>query len=297
VTSWKGVILAGGTGRRLTPLTRVVNKHLLPIFDKPMIYYPLTTLMLGGIREIIVVTSSESVAQFTTLLGNGSQWGLKLIYRVQDQPAGIVDGLRVTTDDVRGHDVALILGDNIFFGAGLADTLKDSMASNGGATVFGYQVANPSDFGVVTMDECGKPIALEEKPASPKSHLVVTGLYLYTPDIVDIAAQVRPSGRGELEITDVNRMFLQRGRLRVRNLGRGVAWLDGGKPEDLYEAGQFVKVIQDRTGLRIACPEELAYRLGFINRAAFTRLAEQTPDSDYRSYLLRVLKDESAGRW
>jgi glucose-1-phosphate thymidylyltransferase len=292
---WKGVILAGGAGSRLTPLTRVVNKHLLPVFDKPMIYYPLTTLMLGGIREMIIVTASESVDQFDTLLGDGRQWGLKLGYRIQDRPAGIVDGLRVTAPDIRDHNVILILGDNIFFGAGLAATLKDSMLNNPGATVFGYQVANPSDFGVVTMDENGRPTALEEKPADPKSRLAVTGLYIYSADVIDLAKQVRPSQRDELEVTDLNRLFLQQGRLRVRNLGRGVAWLDGGKPDDLYEAGQFVKVIQDRTGLRIACPEELAYRLGFIDRTAFTRLAERTPASDYRSYLLRVLEDQWSG--
>ncbi len=292
MTAWKGVILAGGTGSRLTPLTRVVNKHLLPVFDKPMIYYPLTTLMLGDIRETIIVTSADSVDQFKTLLGDGSQWGLKLSYRVQEQPAGIVDGLRVAAGDLRDHNVALILGDNIFFGAGLAATIKESMESNPGATVFGYQVANPSDFGVVTMGADGQPIAIDEKPANPKSHLAIPGLYLYAADVIEVAAQIRPSQRDELEITDVNRIFLKQGRLRVRNLGRGVAWLDGGKPEDLYEASQFVKVIQDRTGLRIACPEELAYRLGFIDRAAFTRLAEQTPSSDYRSYLLRVLDEQ-----
>jgi glucose-1-phosphate thymidylyltransferase len=295
VSGWKGVILAGGTGSRLTPLTRVVNKHLLPVFDKPMIYYPLTTLMLGGIREVIIVTGSESVEQFKTLLGDGSQWGIKLSYRVQLRPAGIVDGLRVTTTDIRDHNVVLILGDNIFFGAGLAATLKDSMRSNPGATVFGYQVANPSEFGVVTMDDNGNPVALEEKPLSSKSRLAITGLYIYSADVINVATQVRPSAREELEITDLNRLFLQQCRLRVRNLGRGVAWLDGGKPDDLYEAAQFVKVIQDRTGLRIACPEELAYRLGFIDRAAFTRLAEQTPASDYRSYLLRVLEDQWSG--
>jgi glucose-1-phosphate thymidylyltransferase len=295
VKSWTGVILAGGAGSRLTPLTRVVNKHLLPVFDKPMIYYPLTTLMLAGVREIIIVTTSECIDQFVTLLGDGSQWGLKFCYRAQDRPAGIVDGLRTGAADVRGNNIVLILGDNIFFGAGLAAILKDSIESNPGATVFGYQVANPGDFGVVTMDADGHPIAIDEKPQSPKSLLAVTGLYIYSADVLDIALQVRPSIRDELEITDVNRIFLEQGRLRVRNLGRGVAWLDGGKPNDLYEASQFVKVIQDRTGLRIACPEELAYRLGFIDRGAFTRLAEQTPASDYRSYLLRVLEDQWSG--
>jgi len=292
VTAWKGVILAGGTGSRLTPLTRVVNKHLLPVFDKPMIYYPLTTLMLGGIRDTIIVTTSESVGQFETLLGDGSQWGLKLQYRVQDRPAGIVDGLLVAADDIRGHNVSLILGDNIFFGAGFAEILKNAMNRNTGATVFGYQVANPSDFGVVTLDPKGCPITIEEKPLNPKSRLAVTGLYIYTPDVLDIAEGVRPSARNELEITDLNRAYLERNRLGVRGLGRGVAWLDGGKPSDLYEAAQFVKVSQDRTGLLIACPEELAYRLGFLDRTGFKRLIDETPASDYRSYLERVLDDE-----
>jgi glucose-1-phosphate thymidylyltransferase len=288
----KGIILAGGSGTRLYPITTVVSKQLLPVFDKPMIYYPLTTLMLGGIRDTIIVTTSESVGQFETLLGDGSQWGLKLQYRVQDRPAGIVDGLRVAADDIRGHNISLILGDNIFFGAGFAEIVKNAMDSNAGATVFGYQVANPSDFGVVTLDANGRPATIEEKPVNPKSRLAVTGLYIYAPDVLDIAEGVRPSARNELEITDLNRAYLERNRLRVRGLGRGVAWLDGGKPSDLYEAAQFVKVSQDRTGLLIACPEELAYRLGFLDRTAFKRLIEETPASDYRFYLERVLEEE-----
>jgi glucose-1-phosphate thymidylyltransferase len=291
VTSWKGIVLAGGTGSRLVPLTRVVNKHLLPVFDKPMIYYPLTTLMLADIREITVITTPDSLDQFGTLLGDGSQWGVKLTYRVQERPGGIAEAFRIAADDLRGHNVALILGDNIFFGAGLAYTLETSMANNRGATVFTYEVANPSSFGVVTVDLEGHPTAIDEKPANPKSRLAVTGLYIYGADILDVAGHVQPSERGELEITDVNRLYLEQGRLRVRNLGRGVAWIDGGTPEDLYEAGQFVKVIQDRTGLRVACPEEIAYRRGFIDREAFTRLAEAVPTSDYRAYLLRVLDD------
>jgi glucose-1-phosphate thymidylyltransferase len=291
VTSWKGIVLAGGTGSRLAPLTRVVNKHLLPVFDKPMIYYPLTTLMLGDIRDITVITTPESRNQFVSLLGDGSQWGINLTYRVQDRPGGIADAFRIAIDDIRGCNVALILGDNIFFGAGLAQRLETSMADNRGATVFAYEVADPSSFGVVTVDLEGRPTVIEEKPANPKSRLAVTGLYMYGADILDVVDRVQPSARGELEITDVNRLYLEQGRLRVRNLGRGVAWIDGGTPEDLYEAGQFVKVIQDRTGLRVACPEEIAYRRGFIDRKAFTRLAETTPASDYRAYLLRVLDD------
>ena len=295
MTSWKGLILAGGTGSRLAPLTRVVNKHLLPVFDKPMIYYPLTTLMLADICEISIVTTPESLEQFKTLLDDGSQWGLKLSYRIQERPEGIAAGLRIADADLHGCNVALILGDNIFFGAGLARTLETSKEDNPGATIFGYEVANPSAFGVVILDSRGLPAAIEEKPAHPKSRLAVTGLYIYAADVLDVVAQVRPSERAELEITDVNRLYLEQGRLRVRNLGRGVAWLDGGTPEDLYEAAQFVKVVQERTGLRVACPEEIAYRRGFIDRAAFTRLAELAPTSGYKAYLLRVLDDPLIG--
>ena len=295
MTSWKGIILAGGTGSRLAPLTRVVNKHLLPVFDKPMIYYPLTTLMLAGIRDTTIVTGPESLDRFVALLGDGTQWGLKLSYRIQDRPDGIAAGLRIAAADLHGHNIALILGDNIFFGAGLPHTLETSMASNVGATVFGYEVADPSAFGVVTIDASGHPVTLDEKPANPKSRLAVTGLYLYAEDVLDVAARVRPSARDELEITDVNRLYLEQGRLRVRNLGRGVAWLDGGTTADLYEASQFVKVIQDRTGLRVACPEEIAYRRGYIDRAALVRLAEYSPASDYKAYLLRVLEDPLIG--
>ena len=296
MTSWRGLILAGGTGSRLAPVTRVVNKHLLPVFDKPMIYYPLTTLMLAGIREIMIVTAPESVDQFVALFGDGTQWGLKLSYRVQDRPDGIASGLRLASADLQSHNTALILGDNIFFGAGLAHTLETSMASNIGATVFGYEVANPCAFGVVTLDASGRPTAIEEKPANPKSRIAVTGLYLYTADIFDLVARLSPSRRDELEITDGSQLYLEQGRLRLRNLGRGVAWLDGGTCEDLYEASQFVKVVQERTGLRVACPEEIAYRCGFIDRIAFKRLAELAPASDYRAYLLRVLEDPVIGQ-
>jgi glucose-1-phosphate thymidylyltransferase len=291
VTSWKGLILAGGTGSRLAPLTAVVNKHLLPVFDKPMIYYPLTTLMLADIREITIVTTSESLDQFETLLGDGSHWGLKLSYCIQKRPEGIAAGIRVAEADLRGCNIVVILGDNIFFGAGLARTLETSKADNPGATIFGYEVANPCAFGVVTLDNRGFPVEIEEKPAQPKSRLAVTGLYIFGADVLDLVEQVRPSERAELEITDVNRLYLEQGRLRVRNLGRGVAWLDGGTPEDLYEAAQFVKVVQERTGLRVACPEEIAYRRGFIGQGAFMRLAELAPTSGYKSYLLRVLED------
>jgi glucose-1-phosphate thymidylyltransferase len=289
--SWRGLILAGGTGSRLAPLTRVVNKHLLPVFDKPMIYYPLTTLMLADIRETIIVTTPDSIDQFVALLGDGVQWGLKLSYRIQNQPDGIAAGLRIADADLRGHNIALILGDNIFFGAGLAHLLETSKAGNPGATIFGYEVADPTAFGVVSIDADGQPIGIQEKPIDPKSRIAVTGLYMYAPDVLDLVGRLRPSARNELEITDLNLLYLEQKRLRVRNLGRGVAWLDGGTPEDLYEAGQFVKVIQERTGLRVACPEEIAYRRGFIDRAAFRRVAELVPASEYKAYLLKVLND------
>lgn len=294
--SWRGVILAGGTGSRLDPLTRAVNKHLLPVFDKPMIYYPLTTLMLADIREVVIVTTQDSLDQFEALLRDGSQWGMSLSYCIQQKPEGIVAGLSVAASRLQGHEIALILGDNIFFGAGLIHLLDSAKAGNRGATIFGYEVADPRAFGVVTLDKLGNPTALEEKPANSQSRIAVPGLYLYAADALELAAQLRPSFRGEIEITDLNRMYLQQGRLRVRNLGRGVAWLDGGTPNDLYEAGQFVKVIQERTGLRVACPEEIAFRRGFIDRAAFTRLAESAPaSSGYRAYLLRVAADLSVG--
>ncbi len=291
MTIWKGLILAGGTGSRLAPLTRVVNKHLLPVFDKPMIYYPLTTLMLADIRDITIVTNPESVDQIKSLLGDGTQWGLNLHYRIQDRPDGIASGLRVAAANLGGHNVALILGDNIFFGAGLAHTLETAMTENQGATIFGYEVANPSAFGVASIDANGRVLTIEEKPANPKSRIAVTGLYFYAPDVFDVIERLRPSARAELEITDLNRLYLDQRRLQLRNLGRGVAWLDGGTPEDLYEAGQFVKVVQDRTGLHVACPEEIAYRRGFIDRQAFARLAETVAASNYRTYLLRVLDD------
>lgn len=291
IRSWSGLILAGGTGSRLTPLTQVVNKHLLPVFDKPMIYYPLTTLMLAGIREMTIVTGPDTLGHFQSLLGHGSQWGIKLDYQVQDRPDGIVGALSSAAADLRGKNVAVILGDNIFFGAGLAHTLETSIAQNRGASIFVYEVANPSAFGVVTLDHAGRAVSLEEKPHSPNSRLAVTGLYLYAADVFEMAERIRPSRRNEREITDLNRLYLEQDRLKVRNFGRGVAWLDGGTPEDLYEAGQFVKVVQDRTGLLVACPEEIAFRRGFIGRDDLARLIDGVPKSNYREYLKRVLDD------
>jgi glucose-1-phosphate thymidylyltransferase len=285
MTTWKGLILAGGTGSRLYPLTRTINKHLLPVNDKPMLYYPLTTLMFAGIRDFVLVTTSAAIPMFKEHLGDGSQWGLSIVYREQDNPGGIAEGLRIAKDDLAGCHVAMILGDNIFYGSGLGEILRHALRDTTGATVFSYEVAAPSAFGIVTMDAKGNAISIEEKPANPTSRWAVTGLYFYTPDVCEIAATLQPSARGELEITDVNRAYLAQKRLRVMPLGRGIAWLDGGTPEDLYEAGQFVKVIEDRTGLKIACPEEIALRLGLIDEVAFGRLVDGMPRSSYRKYL------------
>jgi len=290
--SWKGVVLAAGIGRRLAPLTRVVNKHLFLVYDKPMIYYPLTTLMLAGICDITVVTTSEAASQFIKLLGDGRQWGLSLTFQVQDQPKGIADGLlSIGGDNLRDRKIALILGDNIFFGAGLSNMLATAMSSNPGATVFGYDVADPGAFGIVSLDADGRPFDIIEKPTTMGSRTAVTGLYFYQPDVLDVLSRLSPSDRGELEITDVNRCYLEQQRLRVIKIGRGIAWLDGGTFEGLFEATQFVKIIQDRTGLRIACPEEIAYRRGFIDGAGLRRLINETPTAEYAAYLSRVLED------
>src|SRR5262245_40064382 len=287
---WKGLIMAGGTGSRLFPVTRVMNKHLLPVYDKPMIYYPLTTLMLAGIRDFVIVSDPHHLPQFQHLLGDGTQWGISITYAKQERPAGIVDGFRAAEDQVRGFHVALMLGDNILYGSGLPRMLSYAVKENSGATVFSVEVAYPTSFGIVELGSDGKPIGLVEKPAQPTSRLAVIGLYLYSPDILEIAAKIRPSSRGELEITDVNRAYLDVGRLTVRSLGRGIAWLDGGTTQNLFEASLFVQVIEQRTGLKIACPEEIAWRYGIIDRQRFRRLAEATPQSDYRNYLLKILE-------
>jgi glucose-1-phosphate thymidylyltransferase len=289
--AWKGLILAGGFGTRLAPLTGVTNKHLLPVFDKPMIYYALSTLMLAKVREMAVVTSPEAESQFRSLLGDGSQWGLKFVYRIQDKPSGIAEGIRLAADWLAGSSVALILGDNIFYGPGFGTMVEARMSENNGATIFVQKVHNPRAFGVVVLDSAGKPIAIEEKPQHPRSSTAVTGLYLFDPDVIDIATNLKASYRGELEITDVNRDYLNRGKLKVHELGRGIAWLDGGTPQDLFEASQFIKVIQDRTGIRIACPEEIAFRRGFIDRAQFAALIDSLPKSTYSDYFTSILED------
>jgi glucose-1-phosphate thymidylyltransferase len=293
MAKWKGIILAGGSGSRLFPLTHAVNKHLLPVYDKPMIYYPLTTLMLGGLRDFIIISSPETLSQIGTLLGDGTRWGIRIAYREQKCAGGIAECFRIAAKDIAGSNVALALGDNIFYGAGLPRLLSQAMSHETGATIFGYEVADPSGFGVVVLNEAGRPVEIEEKPRTMRSRLAVPGLYFYDERVVAIANEIKPSARGELEITDVNRRYLAAGDLRVILFGRGVAWLDGGTHRDLFEASQFVKVIEERTGLKIACPEEVAWRMKFIDQAAFERLIDPEPKTEYQRYL-RSLVDTSS---
>jgi glucose-1-phosphate thymidylyltransferase len=290
---WKGIILAGGNGSRLFPLTHVVNKHLLPIYDKPLIYYPLTTLMLAGLRDFIIISSPDALKQISTLLGDGTRWGIAITYRTQERAGGIAECFRIAANDIAGCNVALALGDNIFYGAGLPRLLSQAMKHESGATIFGYEVADPSGFGVVVLDATGRAVDLEEKPKTMRSRLAVPGLYFYDERVVAISHEIRPSTRGELEITDVNRHYLAAGNLRVTLFGRGVAWLDGGTHRDLFEASQFVKVIEERTGLKIACPEEVAWRMKFIGQAAFEDLIDPEPKTEYQRYL-RSLVDTSS---
>jgi glucose-1-phosphate thymidylyltransferase len=290
---WKGIILAGGNGSRLFPLTHAVNKHLLPVYDKPMIYYPLTTLMLGGLRDFIVISNSEALVQIRKLLGDGARWGITITYREQERAGGVAECFRIAANDIAGCNVALVLGDNIFYGAGLPRLLRRAMNHESGATIFGYEVADPSGFGVVVLDERGRAIDLEEKPKTMRSRLAIPGLYFYDERVVAISNGIRPSARGELEITDVNRHYLAAGDLRVTLFGRGVAWLDGGTHRDLFEASQFIKVIEERTGLKIACPEEVAWRMKFIDQAAFEGLIDHEAKTEYQRYL-RSLVDTSS---
>jgi glucose-1-phosphate thymidylyltransferase len=287
--TWKGLILAGGTGSRLYPLTHAVNKHLLPVFDKPMIYYPLTTLMLGGVRDFVIVSNPESIPQIQSLLGDGKKWGLTFEYVAQNQPGGIAEGFRVAAHELQGHNIALILGDNIFYGDGLSKRIQEAAQQSSGATIFGYEVADPGAFGVVELGPDGRAVSLEEKPKKPKSKLAVPGIYFYDSDVLDIAWNLTPSARGELEITDVNRAYMDRGDLHVKTIGRGVAWLDGGTHADLFEAGQFIKVVEERTGLKVACPEEIAFRMGFIDRAGLEDLVDESPKTEYQKYLKDLL--------
>jgi glucose-1-phosphate thymidylyltransferase len=284
----KGIILAGGTGSRLYPVTAVVSKQLLPVFDKPMIYYPLSTLMMSGIRDILVISTPQDQPLFERLLGDGSDLGLSLVYASQSHPRGLADAFIVGRDFIGANSVALVLGDNIFYGHGLPELLVEATKRTQGATVFGYAVTTPEQYGVIELGRDGRVLSIEEKPLRPKSNLAVTGLYYYDNDVVDIAATIKPSERGELEITDINRVYLERGDLYVQVMGRGFAWLDTGTHASLVEASHFVQILEQRQGLRIACPEEIALRLGYIPLDHFYQIMQRTANSSYGKYLLSV---------
>jgi glucose-1-phosphate thymidylyltransferase len=286
----KGIILAGGTGSRLYPVTTVVSKQLLPVFDKPMIYYPLSTLMFGGIRDVLIISTPQDQPLFERLLGDGSEIGLRFSYAVQEQPRGLADAFIVGRDFVGDDSVALVLGDNIFHGHGLPELLAKASARKTGATVFGYIVNTPEQYGVIELDAQGRAISIEEKPKRPKSNVAVTGLYFYDNDVLDIAASIKPSARGEIEITDVNRAYLESKQLYVEVLGRGFAWLDTGTHSSLVEASHFVQILEQRQGLRIACPEEIALRQGYISLDAFQAVAQKTAKSSYGEYLMSVYR-------
>jgi glucose-1-phosphate thymidylyltransferase len=290
----KGILLAGGTGTRLYPITRGVSKQLLPVYDKPMIYYPLASLMLAGLRELLLISTPEDIGAFERLLGDGSRFGVSLRYAAQARPEGIAQAFLLGSDFVAGSPVALALGDNLFFGQGFPDTLRAAAARTTGATVFGYPVRDPQRYGVVEFDDSGRAVSIEEKPAHPRSHYAVTGLYFYDNRVLDLAAGLSPSARGELEITDVNRAYLHWGELTVERLGRGVAWLDTGTHESLLKASQFVETIEERQALMISCVEEIAFRMGYIDAAALRALALPMRTNSYGQYLLRLLDGDAA---
>lgn len=289
----KGIILAGGIGTRLFPITLGVCKQLLPIYDKPMIYYPLSILMLSGIRDILIISTPQDISRFRNIFGDGSQLGLNFSYKKQPHPGGIAEAFIIGEKFIGKDNVCLILGDNIFYGHGLTQMLKkavDDINSKGGATIFGYYVKDPRRYGVVEFDKTGKVISLEEKPENPKSHYAVTGLYFYDNDVIDISKNLKPSKRGELEITDVNKEYLKKGNLRVELMGRGYAWLDTGTHESLLEAGEFIATIEKRQGLKIACVEEIAYKLGYITDEQLIKLAQNLNNNEYGKYLMRIIE-------
>jgi glucose-1-phosphate thymidylyltransferase len=291
-SNYKGIILAGGSGTRLHPLTSTVSKQLMPVYDKPMIYYPLATLMLAGIRNILVITTPRDQEAFSDLLGDGSRWGINIAYTVQPSPDGLAQAFILGADFIGSSPASLVLGDNIFYGGGFSGKLKNAAGRQTGASVFAYYVQDPERYGVVSFDAAGVARDIEEKPTNPKSHYAVTGLYFYDNDVVDIAREIRPSHRGELEITDINKAYLKRGDLRVEVMSRGTAWLDTGTHNSLLDAANFIRVVEERQGLKIACPEEVAYRMGYISAEDLLKLAAPLEKSGYGNYLKNLLSDD-----